>query len=154
MKRGSSTSKSKCHTNLQKHIEVKVPLFKLQRFTPTSNQPQVPQAWIYFVLYQMFVSALLFELLTAIVLDAFSAEEDDNQIIPEAFISNYTDTWVKHGTNECFNGKGSNLFSESSARVNKQNSKAKNVQGQTQTFCITEFPTLCLRSSMIRRRTR
>ena len=31
----------------------------------------VPIAWVYFVMYQMFVSSLLFELLTAIVLDNF-----------------------------------------------------------------------------------
>merc|ERR1719311_144547 len=55
-----------------------------------------PSAWIFFVVYQIFVSALLFELLTAIVLDEFGDQDDSDEVtVPPSFVSNFTDTWVQ-----------------------------------------------------------
>merc|ERR1719421_1901091 len=56
-----------------------------------------PSAWIFFVVYQVFVSALLFELLTAIVLDEFGDQDDSDEVtVPPSFVSNFTDTWVHY----------------------------------------------------------
>merc|ERR1712070_1068097 len=51
----------------------------------------------FFVLYQTFVSALLFELITAIVLDEFGDQDDSDEVtVPPSFVSNFTDTWVHY----------------------------------------------------------
>jgi hypothetical protein len=56
-----------------------------------------PRAWTFFVAYQIFVSALLFELLTAIVLDEFGDQDDSDEVtVPPSFVSNFTDTWVHY----------------------------------------------------------
>jgi hypothetical protein len=56
-----------------------------------------PLAWIYVVFYQIFVSALLFELLTAIVLDEFGDQDDSDDVtVPPSFVSNFTDVWVHY----------------------------------------------------------
>merc|ERR1712072_622731 len=57
----------------------------------------IPAAWVYFVFYQIFVSALLFELITAIVLDEFGDQDDSDEVtVPPSFVSNFTDTWVHY----------------------------------------------------------
>jgi hypothetical protein len=56
-----------------------------------------PNSWSFFVVYQVFVSALLFELLTAIVLDEFGDQDDSDEVtVPPSFVSNFTDTWVQY----------------------------------------------------------
>ena len=45
----------------------------------------------------MFVSSLLFELLTAIVLDNFSDPDEEEEVtVPPEFGGNFTDTWVNY----------------------------------------------------------
>lgn len=52
---------------------------------------------MYFVAYQAFVSALLFELLTAIVLAQFkSPEEEKSATIPADFVATFTEKWVHY----------------------------------------------------------
>ena len=54
-----------------------------------------PYAWLYFVIYMIFVSALLFELLTAIVLDQFNALDDaEENPVPPGLIANFADCWA------------------------------------------------------------